>query len=248
MARRRAVAPGAHPSHAPGGREHARARPVLPLAAAAGPRRQPGAVRAAARRRAVQRHAGTGVLVDVPGRPAPSRAPGPARPPPPPRRRRLHPDLQRAGRHRRADRDRRHPDARRQGARRHPRRRRPRRDGADGDAPRRALPPAANARRGQGRQHQPRPRPHRRPVRPRPRLRPRAVPRDARAAAARVHRPARGVRAVAAVLRQPRRQPARRRGVEPAGAVLRADRPGQGRPPLDDLLRHQRRVPAGGAR
>ena len=52
-----------------------------------------------------------------------------------------------------------------------------------------------------------------------------------------------GLRADAAVLRQRRRQPGRRGVVEPAGPVLRADRPGQGRPRGDVLLRHQRRVP-----
>ena len=54
---------------------------------------------------------------------------------------------------------------------------------------------------------------------------------------------ARRLRADAAVLRQRRRERARRRRVEPAGAVLRPDRPRQGRPRRDVLLRHQRRLP-----
>ena len=92
-----------------GGRQHARARRVLPVAAAAGPRRQPGAVRPAASSPSCStscRRWGSGGRA-WPGRRHRVRA-GPARPPPPPGRRRLHPDLQRAGRRRRADRDRRH--------------------------------------------------------------------------------------------------------------------------------------------
>ena len=100
-----------------------------------GPRRQPGAVRRAARRRAVQRRAGARVLVDMPRRAAPARRPAAASSSArPPRdaagRRRVHPDLQRAGRDRRGDRRRGDPDARRQGARRPARRRQPRGDGA----------------------------------------------------------------------------------------------------------------------
>ena len=136
-----------------------------------------------------------------------------------------------------------------QRARRPARRRQPRRDGADGDAPRRPLRPPHAARRGQGRQHQPRPRAHRRPVRARPRLRPRAAP--ATCSSARC--PSSSTRRVAYV-QTPQyyanhgAEPARRRGVEPAGAVLRADRPRQGRPRLDVLLRHERRVPPRRAR
>ena len=44
------------------------------------------------------------------------------------------------------------------------------------------------------------------------------------------------------------RQHGRRGGVEPAGAVLRADRARQGHPRVDVLLRHQRRVPPRRAR
>ena len=58
-------------------------------------------------------------------------------------------------------------------------------------APRRAVRPPHAARGRQGRQHQPRPRAHRRPVRARARLRPRAPPRLAGAHAARVRRPSR---------------------------------------------------------
>ena len=86
---------GARPGHRPGARQHGRPRRLLPMAAAAGPRRQPRAVRPAARRRAVQRRAGARVLVDVPGRPPSSGPRRAARPPPPPGRRRVHPDLQR---------------------------------------------------------------------------------------------------------------------------------------------------------
>ena len=104
---------------------------------------------------------------------------------------------------------------------------------------RRTLPP-----RRQGRQHQPRPRPHRRPYvlvldcdhvpAPRP-ARSGTLPEFADAAVAYVQTPQYYANAAL--------EPGRRRGVEPAGAVLRADRPRQGRPRRDVLLRHERRVP-----
>ena len=124
--------------------------------------------------------------------------------PPPPRRRRLHPDLQRAGRRRRADRS--PPPSRMRGARvarRAARRRRPRRDGAR--SPHRHGVRYVRRRRHdgrQGRQHQPRAAPHRRPVRARARLRPRAVPATSSSDAPEFADEARGVRADAAVLRQ----------------------------------------------
>ena len=89
---------------------------------------------------------------------------------------------------------------------------------------------------------------HGRAVRARARLRPRPARRHARGDAARVRRPVGRLRADAAVLRQLERRADRRRGVEPAGVVLRPDRPGQGPPRFDVLLRHERRVPPHRAR
>ena len=127
-----------------GARQHARARRLLPLAAAA---RSGSATRCCSGCCSSPscstscRRSGSGGRAWPAGAAAPDRAPLDRRAPA--ARRRVHPDLQRAGRDRRGDRRRRHADARRRRARRRPRRRRPRRDGADGDAPRRPLHPPA---------------------------------------------------------------------------------------------------------
>ncbi len=215
---------------------------VLRVADPAGPSRQPCALRRAGDGGAVQRGAGDRVLVDVSRGTAIGR-----RHAAPPRDRRshrrcVHPDLQRAGRRGRGDGGSGDPAAWRDGAGGVARRRQPGRDGGARPAPSGGLRPAHRAQRCQGRQHQPRTGAHARRLRRRPRLRPRARSAIPRAHAAGVRRPLGRVRADAAVLRQPRRRAARRRRVEPAGAVLRADRPGQGRPRRDVLLRHERGV------
>ena len=229
-------------------RQHGRRSSLLLLVAAApGARRQPGAVRRAHRRRAVQRRAGARVLVDVPRR-----------------RRRAAPAVAAST-----------ADAvavdvfiptysepvevveatvaaatRLRGAGSTS----PLLDDGNREEMEQLAPATASATSAarstgrQGRQHQPRPRPHRRAVRARARLRPRARTRTSSSARC----PSSPTTRVAFVQTPQYYANAGDSriaggGVEPAGAVLRADRPRQGRPRRDVLLRHQRRVPARGA-
>ncbi len=156
--------------------------------------------------------------------------------------------LQGAGGHRGPDRGRGRGPARRRGPGLGAGRRQRRRHARPGRAPRRGLHPPRRAHRREGGQHQQRARADRRAVHRRVRLGSRGRPHVPRGHARAHGGPEGRVRPDAAVLREHRGQPGRRRILGPAGAVLRRDRPRQGRARRRVLLRHQRALPPYGVR
>ena len=139
--------------------------------------------------------------------------------------------------------------ARRRGPRLGARRRQRRRHARPRRAPRRGLHPPRRAHRREGGEHQQRPRHDLRAVHRGLRLRPRGRPHLPRGHARAHGRPEDRVRADPAVLRQRARRSRIAGGVlGAAGAVLRRDRPRQGRARRRLLLRHQRALPPRGVR